>query len=358
MTDLGATTESVSGQIAAEIASRIAAGELASGDRVPSTRQIIREWGVAMATATRVLATLRHQGLVHAVPGVGTVVGPGRPRSQPAPVEPTQPAPPPATPVASEPALSRQRVVATAIEIADAEGLAALSMRRVAAELGTATMSLYRHVRGKDDLLLLMGESTFAHYPLPARPADHRAGLEALCRLQWSSYQRHPWLAQWVSMTRPQLIPSAMAHTERAMAILADLGLDVVERLHMAVTLANYVRGTAINLEPEAQAEQDTGITSHEWMAAQDAVMTGIVASGEFPMFAELAQDEDLDLTLESLFEFGLARLLDGLEVTAAGQRRAADAVRRGQGDQRGDRGQPINHTWPNGSAIRPSRSP
>src|SRR5664279_1761916 len=109
LTDLGATTVSVSGQIAAEIASRIVAGELASGDRVPSTRQIIREWGVAMATATRVLATLRHQGLVHAVPGVGTVVGPGRPGSHPPPIEPAQPAqpaPPPATPVASEPALS------------------------------------------------------------------------------------------------------------------------------------------------------------------------------------------------------------------------------------------------------------
>ena len=98
------------------------------------------------------------------------------------------------------------------------------------------------------------------------------------------------------------------------MAILADLGLDVNERLHMAVTLANYVRGTAINLEPEAQAEQDTGITSHEWMASQDVVMTGILASGEFPMFAELARDEDLDLTLDSLFEFGLATLLDGLD--------------------------------------------
>ena len=142
------------------------------------------------------------------------------------------------------------------------------------------------------------------------------------------------WLAQWVSMTRPQLIPSAMAHTEWAMAILADLGLDVNERLHMAVTLANYVRGTAINLEPEAQAEQDTGITSHEWMASQDAVMTGIVASGEFPMFAELAQDEDLDLTLESLFEFGLARLLDGLEVSAGrpAATRAAEGGRPGAG--------------------------
>lgn len=306
-----AAAESGSRRIAAEIAGRIDTGELRPGDRVPSTRQITREWGVAMATATRALAILRQRGLVHAVPGVGTVVGPAEGTGPP----PDELAPGLAEPAVPEPALSRQRVVATAIEMADAEGLGALSMRRVAADLGTATMSLYRHVRSKDDLLTLMVQSTFARYPLPPRSADHRGALEELCRLQWSSYQRHPWLAQWVSITRPQLIPSAMAHTERAMAILADLGLDVGDRLHMAVTLANYVRGTAVNLEPEAQAVQDTGITSSEWMAAQDSVMTSIVSTGEFPMFAELAEDEDLDLTLESLFEFGLARLLDGLEV-------------------------------------------
>ena len=92
-------------------------------------------------------------------------------------------------------------------------------------------------------------------------------------------------------MTRPQLVPRAMAHTELAMAVLAELGLDVDERLHMAVTLANYVRGTAVNLEPEAQAQQDTGMTNDEWMETQVPLMTEIVASGEYPMFAELADD-------------------------------------------------------------------
>ncbi len=304
-----AGTAAPTARIVAEITRRIESGELRPGDRVPSTRQITREWGVAMATATRALAVLQEQGLVHARPGFGTVVGavratPARPSSDPA----DGPDPHP---------LSRERIIAAATKVADSEGLAALSMRRVAAELGTATMSLYRHVRNKDELLTLMVEATFAGSPLPSRGSDPRATLEALCRLQWTCYQRHPWLAQWVSMSRPQLVPSAMAHTELAMAVLADLGLAVNERLHMAVTLANYVRGTAVNLEPEVLAQLDTGLTSDEWMASQDSVMTEIVATHDFPMFAELAADPALDLTLDSLFEFGLARLLDGLGALA-----------------------------------------
>ena len=119
-------------------------------------------------------------------------------------------------------------------------------------------------------------------------------------------------------MTRPQLVPRAMAHTEQAMALLAVLGLDVSDRLHMAVTLANYVRGIAVNLEPEAQARQDTGMTNDEWMQTQVPLMTEIVSSGEYPMFVAMSQADDVELSLHTLFEFGLARLLDGLEVFAA----------------------------------------
>ena len=266
-----------------------------------------------MATATKVLSTLRRDGLVRALPGIGTVVGSDH--DAPTAVEVPAEARTDSTTgkLDREPGLSKERVVLAAIEIADAEGLAALSMRRVAAGLGAATMSLYRHVRSKDDLLMAMVDVVFARYPLPAREGNWRVELESLCRLQWRAYQAHPWLAVYMSMTRPQLVPRAMKHTELAMSLLADLGLGVGDRLHMAVTLANYVRGTAINLEPEAQAEQETGITSDEWMDAQMPVMTEIVSTGEFPMFAEMSRVDDLELTLDSLFEFGLARLLDGL---------------------------------------------
>src|SRR3954452_478814 len=113
-------------RIAAELRRRITTGELAPGARVPSTRAIVQRYGVAMATATKVLTTLRHEGLIRSVPGVGTVVAG---ESSPRPVERT--ARRRSTP---DGGLGRAAIVAAAIAVADAEGLAALSMRRVAAE--------------------------------------------------------------------------------------------------------------------------------------------------------------------------------------------------------------------------------
>src|ERR1700738_251691 len=135
-------TEAPYRRIVAEIRDRIARGELRPGDRVPSTRRITQEWGVAMATATKVIATLRDEGVVDPRPGAGTVVRSPEPGQAPV----TRKA------VPREQELSRDRVVRAAIAIADAEGLAMLSMRRVATDLGVATMSLYRHVPRKDEL--------------------------------------------------------------------------------------------------------------------------------------------------------------------------------------------------------------
>jgi DNA-binding transcriptional regulator YhcF (GntR family) len=113
-------------RIAAEIAARITSGELPPGARVMSTRQIMAEYGVAMATATKVITSLRADGLVRATPGLGTVVTYG---------------------AAGLVTPDRDRVVRVAIAIADAEGLAGLSMRRLAGELGIPTMSIYRTSR-------------------------------------------------------------------------------------------------------------------------------------------------------------------------------------------------------------------
>jgi AcrR family transcriptional regulator len=283
-------------QILADIRARIAAGDLRPGDRVPSARQITREWGVAIATATKVHAALRREGLAQAVPGVGTVVSAA---AQPPDGE-----------------LTADRIVPAAIAIADAEGLAALSMRRVAAALGVATMSLYRHVHGKEDLVLRMVDAVFAGSPLPDRPPKGwRAQLELVARRQWQLYRRHPWLAPFVSITRPQLVPSGMAYTEWVLRALDGHGLDRSTMLQAALTVMGFVRGLAANLEPEANAEQDTGLTNTEWMAAQDRELRQILASGRFPVLAHVATGPDIDADLDTLFEFGLGQLLDGLAV-------------------------------------------
>jgi AcrR family transcriptional regulator len=316
---VSSTPESPSTRIAAEIRHRITTGHLRPGDRIPSARQITREYGVALATATRVLAALRNDGLVRAVPGVGTVVVAPGPLDG-SPVRGTSGADGARTRRPDGPELSRERVVRAAVTIADAEGLAGLSMRRAAAELGTPTMSLYRHVSSKDELVLLMVDAVFAdHPPPPGAPDDAgswRAGLETEARIQWDVYRRHRWLAEVLSMSRPQLMPNGARHTEWVMHALDPLGLDPGVQLHATVTLFAYVRGIAINFEAEDAAERDTGMTSVEWMDAQDAANTAFFEAGPFPTLARLSRDHpEVSLDLESLFEFGLHRLLDGFAV-------------------------------------------
>jgi AcrR family transcriptional regulator len=317
------TTTPTYARIAGELRERIDAGELAAGDRVPSAREITRHWGVAIATASRVLATLRELGLVRAVPGVGTVVvAPARARSGSAGASPAARVPPRPL-VVGPPAghrragtdhgLAVDRIVRAAVAIADAEGLAGLSMRRVAAEIGAAPMSLYRHVADKDDLLLRMMDAALREWPWPDDPPPGwRARLEVAGHGLWSVFRRHPWLAPALSLTRPQPIPAGIRFTEWVLAALDGLGLDLPARFDVHLILFNYVRGTAVNLEPEADAEALSGLSAEEWVERQQPALRSILDAGSFPLFARLL-DLDYDFDLDALFARGLAQLLDGL---------------------------------------------
>jgi AcrR family transcriptional regulator len=276
-------------RIAAGIRARIRSGELRPGDRVPSARALVREHGIALATASRVLAQLRREGLVRVQPGVGTVV---RARGT------------------AE--LSRDGVVQAAISIADDEGTAELSMRGVARELGVPTMSLYRHVGSRDELLLLMTDAALGEVEIPAaagRPWRER--LEELARLAWEGYRRHPWLAQALSMTRPQLLPNGMRHTDAVLEAVSELGLPPVETMRAGIALLAWVRGMASSLEAEIEAERDTGLTSDEWMREQEEAFAPLLRRR--PTLSRLAAEPEQDLGIDALFECGLGYLLDGL---------------------------------------------
>ncbi|MEV0349367.1 TetR/AcrR family transcriptional regulator C-terminal domain-containing protein [Nonomuraea sp. NPDC050680] len=351
-------------RIVEDIKRRIADGELRVGERVPSTRQLARDWDVALATAAKALARLGQEGVVVAEPRVGTVVAgpsarsPRRPHGDlPVPSreptreparEPTRdPAREPTRDPARDPAfrdpvrdavrdpardpardLTRDRVVRTAVEIADAEGLPALSMRGVAGRLGVATMSLYRHVGGKDDLVELMIDQVFGEFPLPAEPPPGwRARLEVAARVQWAAYRRHPWLTRITSLTRPLPSPSLLRHAEWALAAVDGHGLDPESMMHVHILMYSYVQGIAANFELESQAQAATGLTEDEWMRAQDAQLTAVATSGAYPTFADVIRrmDGDFDFNLDRLFEFGLRPLLDGLSgiIETAGQARS-----------------------------------
>ncbi|WP_035849562.1 GntR family transcriptional regulator [Kitasatospora azatica] len=333
-------------RIAAELRGRIASGALRPGDRVPSTRRITQEWGVAMATATKVLTTLRQEGLVRSQPGAGTVVAPEADRvaalapGSPPAATPTTTTPPAATPTTttptagapapgaprevrrrepreSEPGLSRDRIVQAAVSVADAEGLPPVSMRRVATELGVAPMALYRHVASKEELVDLMADRVLGSVALPpAELTGWRPRLAAIARVQWSVYRRHPWLAQSISLTRPVPLPGAIRHGEWVLSSLEGLGLDAGTRLNIHIMMFALVRGIAVNLDLEAADRRRTTMTEEEWMATQEGALTALLSGGQYPSFARVIAelvDGDFDFDLDLLFEFVLARTLDGL---------------------------------------------
>lgn len=282
--------------IAEELRGRITRGELPAGARVPSTRRLAADHGVAMATAAKALALLSQEGLVRAEPRSGTVVA-GRERRG-----------------GSHQALTRERIVRTAIDIADAEGLAALSMRGVAARLGAAAMAPYRYVTGKDELVLLMADAAYGERGYPENPPPGwREQLTLGGRTLWSLYRRHPWLAQLAPITRPLPLRNLGMHAEWALAALSELGVDAATLCDLHVLFFSYVQGIAIHLEREQHALAASGLSEEQWMDRQTPLLAPMM-SGR-PVFSKMLRElgeTGYDLVLDDIFESGMRALLDG----------------------------------------------
>ncbi|MER7573891.1 TetR/AcrR family transcriptional regulator [Streptomyces sp. NPDC126514] len=219
-----------------------------------------------------------------------------------------------------KPALTLDQIVEAAVRVADGEGLEAVSMRRVATELGTGTMSLYRYVPGKGELLDLMLDRVQRPSENPADLGDGswRSALEALGRATLDLYRRHPWLLQ-VNQSRPLLGPSALDGMEKILARLKPMGLSDPETVSAIIMIDGYVVGAARTQLYQQEAERRTGLTDAEFWQAQTPMLEKVLTSGRYPLLSSLAEDTwgpDFDH-----FEFGLQRILDGLEVFVARRR-------------------------------------
>jgi AcrR family transcriptional regulator len=219
------------------------------------------------------------------------------------------------------PSLDVDRVVAAAVRLADAEGLGALSMRRVAADLGVAVMTLYGHVPGKGELVDLMLDSVLAElYPDEhvVTAGDWRTRLEAVARANWDLFLRHPW-ALHLATGRPPLGPHLMRKYDLELRAVDGLGLSEVE-MDLLVTLVNdFVKGTVSGVSEKATAEQVSGVTEDQWWAAMAPHVERFFDAQRYPTAARVgpAAGEELQAATvpERSFEFGLARLLDGVGV-------------------------------------------
>lgn len=217
---------------------------------------------------------------------------------------------------------SRAAIAAAAVSVADAEGIDAVTMRRVAATLGMGTMSLYNYVPSKEHLVQLMIDQVSAEYRYPDSPpgppaadhraADHRAAILDLARQGRDITRRHPWLPR--VMQRPPVFgPGALRYVEHFLGLLSGSDLDTGAKME----ILGMVNGFAISYGgvQAAQAEERarTGVTEEEQAAAQVSSLVAAAASGRYPHLATaLAGPPPPPRDADEIFDRCILRLIDG----------------------------------------------
>ena len=224
------------------------------------------------------------------------------------------------------PALSLPRIVAAAVRIADAEGLDAVSMGKVAAELGAAPMSLYRHVSGKEQLLRYMVDAAWGETPVA--PAPGESWRQGLARWAWTfrdSARRHPWVVR-IPISGLPIMPREVAWFENALACMRDTGLSEARKASVIMLLAGYVRNMATTEADVMAAIVASGLDPVQWMSSYPRMLRQLTDPEQFPALTAFiaAGVFEADDGPDDEFIFGLDRILDGIEVLIQTLRRDA----------------------------------
>lgn len=217
------------------------------------------------------------------------------------------------------PTLSLERIAETGVRIADAEGLEAVSMQRVARELGYSTMSLYRYVPGKEQLVEVMMDSCAGAPPAGDDSADWRAEIETWVRALWNTYRRHPWVLR-VQISAPPIGPGQLAWFEAALRPLSRAGLAEEKLVSVVMFLLGAVRQFAVIAADLADGRARNRMSTAEAEAGYEAALREVVTPDQFPTLARLAgtgifQPTGLpDSGIDADLDFGVQRVLDGVE--------------------------------------------
>jgi len=235
------------------------------------------------------------------------------------------------------PGLSADAIAAGAMRLADAEGLEAVSMARVAAELGVTTMALYRYVANKDELLQLMwNASALGAEHLVIEGDGWRARLRSWAVIQRDMMDRHPWITQ-MPMAAPPLAPNSMHFVERGLEAMDGTGLPDLTKIRVIGLLSSYTLSEArmaadakramAAAEPAGTVPADTGTAGHEAdsPAADDspgppqsyeALLRELVDERTYPRLYRLAWGPEPERSLTEREEFlsGVDVILDGVQ--------------------------------------------
>jgi AcrR family transcriptional regulator len=217
--------------------------------------------------------------------------------------------------------LTVRAIVEAAIALADASGLAALSMRTVAERLEVGTMSLYTHVPGKGELTDLMFDHVYgglyADDDEPARqPGGWRGALEFIARRNWDVLVAHPWIHEVPTM-RTALGPNITRKYEVELRPLDGLGLTDVEMDSALALVLSHVQGTARAGAEQLRTQRESGLTDEEWWRQISPTLTTVMSGSHFPLAGRVgtAVGEHFQSAMDPAhaLTFGLTTILDGL---------------------------------------------
>ncbi len=204
--------------------------------------------------------------------------------------------------------LNRDRVLRSAVALADAGGIESLTMRKLGEELGVEAMSLYNHVANKSDLLDGMIDVVFGEIDLPAGDADWRTAMRRRAISAREALSRHRWaIGRMESRATPG--PATLRHHDAVIGTLRGAGFSIALAAHAYSALDSYIYGFAMQ-EPSLPFD-----TSAETAQVAQAIMARF-SSGEYPHLTELAVEHVMQPGYDygDEFEFGLDLILDGLE--------------------------------------------
>ena len=214
------------------------------------------------------------------------------------------------------PALSLERIVEAAIKVADAEGLAAVSMQRVAADLGASTMSLYRYVTAKDELVQLMVDTAYGPPPDADPGEGWRPGLSRWAWAELAGLRRHPWVLR-VPISGPPVTPNEIAWLEQGLRCLRGTSLSEAQKPSVILLLSSYVRSYATLTADIDATFLASSVSPQEAMSAYGRLLAGLTDPERFPALHAVIDAGVFDApdNPDDEFVFGLERILDGIAV-------------------------------------------
>ncbi|MFD3567715.1 TetR/AcrR family transcriptional regulator C-terminal domain-containing protein [Streptomyces sp. NPDC058667] len=221
-----------------------------------------------------------------------------------------------------KPGLTLDRIVDAAVALAAAEGLGAVSMGRVAKELGVSTMSLYRYVSAKSELHVLMQEAAVGAPPVLFPPGTGwREALEAWAWALREVYHRHLWMLR-LPVSGPPATPNLVAWWEQALVALAGTGLDAGAKISVTMLLGGFVRNDALVMADLGSVIAGGDASPEEVLSRYARTLRRLADPERYPEVARLLDSGVMDLPdePEAEFRFGLARTLDGIAVLVEGR--------------------------------------